>query len=94
MIRNKKLEDIIHTVFVKYDLIWVIKKWFPEDEYQMEEAKLYVYIENKINIISISLINNKLIKIMEDWFWESPLDIKTLKILKKMAEEIYDWLNN
>ena len=31
---------------------------------------------------------------MEDWFWESPLDIKTLKILKKMAEEIYDWLNN
>ena len=40
MIRNKKLEDIIHTVFVKYDLIWVIKKWFPEDEYQMEEAKV------------------------------------------------------
>ena len=65
---KEKLYQWIHEVFVKYDIIWVIKKWFPEDEYQMEEAKIWHYIINKTNC-SAEDINNEMIDIMVEWLW-------------------------
>ena len=93
MKNNDLKRKIIHVTFVKYDLIWVISKWFPDDEYHLEEAYLDKYITENQNATELD-IYNKLVRIIEDWFWTSPLHIETLNILKKMAEEIYIWITN
>lgn len=93
MKKNDLKKEIIHIIFVKYDLIWVINKWFPDDEYQLEEAYLYKYIDDNPNATELD-IYNELVRIIEDWFWVWPLHIETLNTLKKMAEEIYIWITN
>lgn len=89
---NKNLEKIIHNTFIKYDIIWVIDKWFPDDEYQMEEAKLYTYISNN-SPVNQEQILNELVDIIKEWFWETSLHNETLEVLKLMAWEIYSWLD-
>ena len=85
--------EIIHKVFVKYDLIWVISKWFSDDEYQLEESYLEKYTIDNPNAIDLD-IYNELVRIIKDWFWTSSLNQETLNILRKMAEEIYIWIKN
>lgn len=86
---NQKLLNVIHKIFIKYDIIWVIEKGFPDDEYQLEESKLFTYIENNPNSTELG-IYNELVKIIEDWFWDSPLYKETLNKLKRMSNEIYE----
>ena len=85
---KNNLKYIVHKTFIKYDIIWVIGKWFPEDEYQMEESKLILFIENNMNCVEND-IYQELIKIIIDWFWNDLVWEDLLKILKKMSEEIY-----
>ena len=82
------IKSKINNIFIKYDIIWAIKFWAPLDEYNLESWKIYSYV-NENDSINENDIYNELVKIIEEWFWLSPLYTETLKILKLMSKEIY-----
>ncbi len=85
--KKEELKKQIHKVFMKHDLIGVIGDGWPVNEYQMEESKIWHYVYNNPNA-SEKEIYKELVRIIEDWFWESPLDYQTLQNLKEMSIKI------
>jgi hypothetical protein len=92
---KEKLILNIHQVFKEHDILWLIRDWFPENEYQMEESKLSIYILSTPDI-TLKHIEKKLIEIINEWVWWNMIN-KHIEyygpIIKKMSLKIYKLIN-
>ena len=82
------LPKAIDEIFIDADILWVIEKWAPLNEYAMEAGKISFYIEQNPNC-SETMIFDELVKIIKEWFWVSILHPETEKCLLNMSRKIY-----
>lgn len=88
MTKDVRLSRIIDEIFIEADILWVIKKWAPHDEYYMEAGKISFYIEQNPDC-SENMIFEELVKIIKEWFWVNVLHPETEKSLSDISQKIF-----
>ncbi len=90
---KKNIKELIHNIFIKHDIVWLIKDWFPENEYELEEHKVFLYLDS-LNPSEINQENiyKKMREIIIEWLGENIINDHNIyydPIIKEMSWEIF-----